>query len=395
MITVARMTKPLLAGLAALALGAALTPSVASASVAPVPLAVATCAEGGRCSVGDVGPGGGKIIYVNREIRISNINSAIENNLTITTSAPHNLENGDRISITGALPTQLNVASGIVNGILSPTEFDLQLPLGDQDRRSYTYSSGGVIPAASGGWNYLQAAPQGWYEGNADPTRTVPKYTDLSSRLIDWRMGAGDANTRLLKKQPQNAGVIDPFDTLTELTPEWYLPSQMEVWAMYKYFARNSTSAEAEGFVPGAYLVLSSDYYDPPNGHLWYVANFARNLTDNPSEAINGSTYGDGGYLRPVRKLWLHTAQTNVAVAKTLGIGKKVQISSVTNEGTPVSIRVLKGSVCTVVSPAKKNRNTFFTLTGGKKAGTCSLRITAPETYQYWALDQSKTITVR
>jgi len=355
-----------------------------------------SCAEGGRCIVGDFGPGGGKIIYVNREIRISNINSTIENNLTITTSAPHNLENGDRISITGALPTQLNVASGTVDGILSPTEFDLQLPLGDQDRRSYTYSSGGVIPAASGGWKYLQAAPQGWSGATADPTSTVPTYTALSSLLIDWRMGAGDANTRLLKRQPQNAGVADPFDALAELAPEWYFPSQMEVWAMYKYFARNSTSAAAEGLAPSTYLVLSSDYYNVDYGHLWYVADFAKNRTDNPLEAIGGSTYGnEGGHIRPVRKLWLHTAQTNVAVARTLGIGKKVQIPSVTDEGTPVSIRVLKGSVCAVAAPAKKNRNTFFTLTGGKKPGTCSLKITAPGNYLYWALDQSKTISVR
>jgi len=115
MITVARMTKPLLAGLAALALGAALAPSVASASVAPVPRAIATCAEGGRCSVGDAGPGGGKIIYVNHESHISNVFSGDESYLTITTSEPHGLAIGDSISLTGIVPAQLNIAKGDVS----------------------------------------------------------------------------------------------------------------------------------------------------------------------------------------------------------------------------------------------------------------------------------------
>ncbi len=395
MITVTRMTKPLLAGLAALALGAALAPSTASASVAPVPRAVATCAEGGRCSVGDVGPGGGKIIYVNREIRILNINSAAENYLTITTSAPHNLVTGDRIYITGAVPADLNVASGTIDSIVSPTEFSLTTQL---DLRAYTYSSGGVIPAASGGWNYLQAAPQGWYKGFGgvnDPLVTVPKYSNLAANLLDWRVGAGDANTKLLKRQTQNTGQDDPFDLLATLNSEWYLPSHMEIWAMYKALAQTSTSAAAQGLSEGVYFSSSAGNYSADLGHLWYVANFELNRIDNPAVDLGVSFGFDGGYVRPIRKLWLHTAQTNVAVAKTLGIGARLQIASVTKEGTPVKIRVLNGSACTIAAPVKQNRKTFFTLTGSKKAGTCSLRITAPKTYKYWALDQTKTITVR
>jgi hypothetical protein len=395
MALLARTTTRLLAGVAALALAAALAPSVASASVAPTPRAVATCAEGGRCNVGDVGPGGGKIIYVNREIRISNINSADENYLTITTSAPHNLVTGDRIYITGAVPADLNVASGTINSIVSPTEFSLTTQL---DLRAYAYSSGGVIPAASGGWKYLQAAPQGWYEGFGgidDPFVTVPKYSNLASNLLDWRIGGGDANTKLLKRQTQNTGQDDPFDLLSTLDPEWYLPSEMEIWAMYKAFAQTSTSAAAQGLSEGVYFASSAGDYSTDLGHLWYVANFGLNRIDNPFVELGVSFGFDGGYVRPIRKLWLHTAQTNVTVAKTLGIGKKLQISSVTQEGAPVNIRVLNGSVCKVVAPAKQNRRTFFTLTGGQKLGTCSLRITAPKTYKHWALDQRKTITVR
>ena len=400
MALLARTTTRLLAGVAALALAAALAPSVASASSSPTPRVAPTCAQGGRCNVGDVGPGGGKIIYVNREIRISNINSAAENYLTITTSAPHNLVAGDRIYIAGAVPANLNVASGLINEIFSPTEFQLQTQL---DLRAYTYLSGGVIPAASGGWKYLQAAPQGWYEGFGgidDPFVTVPKYSNLGSNLLDWRVGAGDANTKLLKRQTQNTGQDDPFDLLSNLAPEWYLPSEMEIWAMYKAFAQTSTSAAAQGLSASIYLASSAGEYDSDLGHLWYVANFGLNQIDNPSVQLGVAFGFDGGYVRPIRKLWLHTAQTNVAVAKTLGIGKKVQISSVTQEGSPVSIQVLNGSMCTVAPPAKKNRKTFFTVTGGKKPGTCSLRITAPEitapaTSRFLALNQSKTITVK
>jgi len=146
---------------------------------------------------------------------------------------------------------------------------------------------------------------------------------------------------------------------------------------------------------PDSYLSSTSTLFDNILGHLWYSARFALNLTDNAGVGLATQFGIDAFRLRPVRKLWLHTAQTNVAVAKTLGLGKKIQISSVTKEGTPVSVRVLKGSACTVAAPAKQNRKTFFTLTGGKKPGTCSLKITAPGNYQYWALDQSKTISVR
>jgi hypothetical protein len=169
----------------------------------------------------------------------------------------------------------------------------------------------------------------------------------------------------------------------------------MEIWAMYKAFAQTSTSAAAQGLSEGVYFASSAGDYSTDLGHLWYVANFGLNRIDNPFVELGVSFGFDGGYVRPIRKLWLHTAQTNVTVAKTLGIGKKLQISSVTQEGAPVNIRVLNGSVCKVVAPAKQNRRTFFTLTGGQKLGTCSLRITAPKTYKHWALDQRKTITVR
>ena len=393
MALLARKTTRLLAGVAALALAAALAPSVASASAAPTPRVAPTCAEGGRCIVGDVGPGGGKIIYVNRDIRISNIAVNDANFFTVTSVAPHKLFPGDRIDITGVIPTQFN-ASWTVNAALSTTEFEVRTT--PDDLTSYTYSSGGKIAEAPGGWDYLQAAPQGWSGTPADPSSTVPVYANLASNLLDWRVGAGDANTRLLKGQAQNAGQDDPFDVLASLDPEWYLPSEMELWAMYKAYARNSTSAAAEGISPGLYLASSASSFND-FGHGWFSANFAINLVDNAGVGF-GVVFGlDAIQFRPIRKLWLHTAQTNVAVAKALGIGKKVQIPSVTKEGTPVSIRVLNGSGngCTVETPAKKNRKTFFTLTGGKKAGTCSLRITAPETYQYWALNQSKTITVK
>ena len=350
-----------------------------------------TCAEGGRCIVGDVGPGGGKIIYVNREIRISNIDSSLENYLTITTSAAHNLVTGDRISISGVVPAQLNIVSGNVTEATSETVFRVQTQL---DRRGDTYLSGGVIPAAPGGWNYLQAAPRGWSGSDTDPIGTTPILADMSSNLLDWRVGSGDANTRFLRRQVQNIGQPDPFQVLTGFGAAWYVPSQMEIWAMFKEFAKDAPSAATAGF-SSDYLSSSAGYYTVDYGHLWITANFSLNRTDNPNASLGGVFGLDGGHLRPVRKLWLHTAQTNVAVAKTLGIGEKVQIPSVTDEGTPVSIRVLKGSVCTVAAPAKKNRKTFFTLTGDKKAGTCSLRITAPETYQYWALNQTKTITVK
>jgi hypothetical protein len=392
MITVTRMTKPLLAGLAALALGAALTPSVASASVAPTPRAVATCVEGGRCSVGDVGPGGGKIIYVNREIRISNINSALDNYLTIATSAPHNLVTGDSISLTGIIPTQLDIAKGTVSEVISDTEFRLRTQL---DLRAYTYTSSGVIPAAPGGWNYLQAAPQGWSGDAADPQGTLPVYSNISGNLLDWRVGSGDANTRILKRQAQNIGQLNFFNLLTNSGADWYIPSETEIWNIYKLFASDSSSAATQGMSSESYLSSTSSFFDNTLGHLWYSANFELNLTDDPGVGL-GNQFGDSTFrLRPVRKLWIHTEQTKVAIAKTLGVGARLQIASVTNEGTPVSIRVLKGSVCKVVAPAKQNRRTFFTLTGGQKLGTCSLRITAPKTYKHWALDQRKTITVR
>ncbi|MCX6420901.1 MAG: hypothetical protein NT180_00825 [Actinobacteria bacterium] len=390
MALLARTTTRLLAGVAALALAAALAPSVASASSSPTPRVAPTCAQGGRCIVGDVGPGGGKIIYVNREIRISNIAVNDADYAIVTSVSPHKLFPGDRIDITGAIPTGLNV-SVTVSSLLSTTEF---LVLTPSDLTGYTYSSGGKIAAAPGGWDYLQAAPQGWSGTPADPSSTVPKYANLASNLLDWRLGAGDANTKLLKRQTQNTDQDDPFDLLSTLAPEWYLPSEMEIWAMYKAFARNSTSAAAEGISPSLYLASSAGFFND-FGHGWFSANFANNLVDNDGVGLGVALGIDPIKFRPIRKLWLHTAQTNVAVAKNLGIGKRVQIPSVTKEGTPVSLRVLNGSVCTIVAPAKKNRNTFFTLTGGKKAGTCSLRITAPETYQYWALDQSKTITVK
>jgi len=392
MITVARMTKPLFAGLTALALGAALAPSVASASVAPVPRAVATCAEGGRCSVGDVGPGGGKIIYVNHESHISNVYSGDESYLTITTSEPHGLAIGDSISLTGIVPAQLNIAKGDVSEVLSDTEFRLRTQL---DLSSYPYTSGGVIPAAPGGWDYLQAAPQGWSGVAADPQGAVPVYSNISGNLLDWRMGSGDANTRILKRQAQNAGQHDFFYLLDNSGADWYIPSAMELWAMYKLFAVDSSSAATQGISPDSYFSSTSTFFDNNFGHLWYSANFGINFTDNPAAGL-GNQFGNSSFrLRPVRKLWLHTTQTNVALVKTLSLGKKIQISSVTKEGTPVSIRVLKGSACTVVAPAKQNRKTFFTLIGGKKPGTCSLKITAPGNYQYWALDQSKTIAVK
>ena len=391
MITVTRMSKPLLAGLAALALGAALAPSVASASATPTPRVAPTCAQGGRCNVGDVGPGGGKIIYVNREIRISNIAVNNADYAIVTSVAPHKLFPGDRIEITGAIPTQFNV-SVTVSSLLSTTEFLVRTP---SDLTGYTYSSDGKIAAAAGGWDYLQAAPQGWSGVAADPQSALPVYSNISGNLLDWRVGSGDANTRILKRQAQNAGQHDFFYLLNNYGADWYIPSEMEIWSMYKVLAVDSSSAGTQGMSPESYLSSTSTLFDNILGHLWYSANFALNLTDNPGVGL-GNQYGlDPFRLRPVRKLWLHTAQTNVAVAKTLGVGKKVQIPSVTEEGTPVSIRVLKGSVCTVAAPAKQNRKTFFTLTGGKKAGTCSLKITAPETYQYWALDQSKTITVK
>ena len=392
MALLARKTTRLLAGVAALALAAALAPSVASASSSPTPRVAPTCAQGGRCNVGDVGPGGGKIIYINHESHISNVYSGSENYLTITTSEPHGLATGDSISLTGIVPTQLNIPKGAVSEVVSETEFLLRTQL---DLRAYSYTSGGVIPAASGGWDYLQAAPKGWSGVAADPQSTIPVYSNISGNLLDWRVGSGDANTRILKRQAQNAGQSNPFDALANVGADWYVPSEMEIWAMYKTFARDSASGAAEGISPESYFSSTSSFFDNTLGHLWYSANFELNLIDNPGIGL-GNQFGDSNFrLRPVRKLWLHTAQTNVAVAKALGIGKKVQIPSVTKEGTPVSIRVLNGSVCTVVAPAKKNRKTFFTLTGGKKAGTCSLRITAPETYQYWALDQSKTITVK
>jgi hypothetical protein len=318
--------------------------------------------------------------------------SGAENYLTITTSEPHGLATDDRISLTGIVPTQLNIAKGAVNAVVSETEFILQTQL---DLRAYTYTSGGLIPAAAGGWSYLQAAPQGWSGVAADPQGAIPVYSGISGNLLDWRMGSGDANTRILKRQSQNTGQHGFFSLLDDAGAGWYIPSETEIWAMYRLFAVDSSSAAAQGMSPESYLSSTSTFFDNILGHLWFSANFSLNLANNPGISL-GSEFGNSSFrLRPVRKLWLHTAQTNVPVAKTLGIGKKVQISSVTKEGTPISVRVLKGSVCKVAAPAKQNRKTFFTLTGGKKAGTCSLRITAPETYQYWALDQTKSITVR
>lgn len=377
---------------ASLVVGASLVPVAANAAPEYSPRVAPTCAQGGRCVVGDVGPGGGTIIYVNREIPISNIISTDADYITVTTASPQSLVVGDRISIAGVVPTQLNVSTGVVNEVRSSTEFVLQTLL---DLSAYTYQSGGVIAGAAGGWNYLQAAPQGWSGSATDPSSTVPTYAGIAERSLDWRIGGGEANTRLLRSQPQNEGVADPIDALAGLDPEWYLPSEMEMWAMFKALARDSSSAAAQGLASGSYLSSSSSYYDNALGHLWYVANFALNRTDNPGVAL-GSTYGvDGGRIRPVRKLWLHTAQTSVSTVKTLGLGRTTQIASVTAEGTPVRIRVLNGSSCTISAPAKQNRKTFFVLTGGKKAGSCSLRITAPETYRYWALDQTKAITIK
>jgi len=392
MITVTRMAKPLLAGLAALALGAALTPSVATASAAPTPRVARSCAEGGRCIVGDFGPGGGKIIAVNQSLRITDIDSRTPGALFVTTATPHGLQPNDKFSISGVTPAALNVIGVSVDAVSSPTSF---VVINVADLSAFDYVSGGVIPKAPGRWKYLQAAPAQWAGTVQDPVVIAPHYPEIADGDLDWRIGSGNTNTEILKVQnvPTDAfsNVVADYGVPSSLG--WYIPSYMELWAMYKVLAKTAASVAANGLTSGGYYSSTVTSYDVNNGHLWITGLFSRNIQDNPSIGFGASYNFDGASIRPVRKLWF--APTNIAVAKRLDTDTRLQIASVTKEGSPVSIRVLKGSVCTVVAPAKQNRKTFFTLTGGKKAGTCSLRITAPETYQYWALDQSKTITVR
>ncbi|MCX6420902.1 MAG: hypothetical protein NT180_00830 [Actinobacteria bacterium] len=388
----APMRNRLLACVAALALGAALAPSVASASVAPTPRVAPACAEGGRCRVGDVGPGGGKIIAVNQSLRITAMNSATPGALFVTTATPHGLQSNDKFSISGVTPAALNVTDVSVDTVISPTSFVI---INNEDLSAFNYVSGGVIPKAPGRWKYLQAAPAQWAGTAQDPVVVAPRYPEIADGDLDWRIGSGDTNTAILKAQniPTDAFSNVVADSGVPSSLGWYIPSYMELWAMYKVLAKTAASVAANGLTSGGYFSSTVTSYDVTNGNLWMTGLFSRNLQDDPGVGFGNSYNTDGASIRPVRKLWF--APTNLAIAKRLDTDARIQIASVTKEGSPVSIRVLKGSVCTVVAPAKKNRKTFFTLTGGKKAGTCSLRITAPETYQYWALNQSKTITVK
>ncbi|CAB4918582.1 unannotated protein [freshwater metagenome] len=388
----APMRNRLLACLAALALGAALAPSVATASAAPTPRVAPTCAQGGRCSIGDVGPGGGKIIAVNQSLRITDIDSRTPGALFVTTATPHGLQSNDKISISGVTPAALNVTGVFVDTVSSPTSFVI---VNVADLSAFDYVSGGVIPKAPGRWKYLQAAPAQWAETAQDPVVIAPHYPEIADGDLDWRIGSGNTNTEILQAQnvPTDAFSNVVADSGVPSSLGWYIPSYMELWAMYKVLAKTAASVAANGLSSGGYFSSTVTSYDVTNGNLWITGLFSRNLQDDPSVGFGSSYNFDGASIRPVRKLWF--APTNLAIAKRLDTDARIQIASVTKEGSPVSIRVLKGSVCTISAPAKQNRKTFFTLTGDKKAGTCSLRITAPETYQYWALNQTKTITVK
>ena len=429
-------------------------PSITSATAAP-----RTCAQGGACQIGEIGPGGGKIVYINRDVPISNafvtiVDDADERKtVTFTTRIPHGLTPGVTLTVSGIVGTgNLNVTNKEVVAVLSPTVFTIA---NDESLISGVYSSGGLI-AKNGTWDYLQSAPSNW---DHEPITTPAVGAIGANRftlnsLAGFKIGmAIDTSSSNIPKlivgfnydaiqiifneelTEDFSGTITTYgDRLMGLPSETRSPvgsgfqvghgktntdaifnvnSSMDV----DYNAAKAVrSYGADWDIPSvselaiALHVLSSSPMNGfiPNGD--YLSSTIPGFDGygpiafsvrNSSFAIGG-VYGDinvqGGFVRPVRQLTkIKEVQSQFVLPAKLAKGKTYSINAKNKQNLAVNVKA--AGKCSVTKVYKKisGKNVLqsFKVTAAKQVGTCKVTITSPANNVYKAFSQTKNIAIK
>ncbi|POR00580.1 hypothetical protein AU468_09545 [Alkalispirochaeta sphaeroplastigenens] len=120
-------------------------------------------------------------------------------------------------------------------------------PAPEQDRTDPVYAVGETGPA--GGivffsdrrnefpWSYLEAAPEGWYQGQEDPAALWGP-PDVETGASGSTTGTGEANTVLITQAPADHAAHLASGAMINGFDDWFLPSNQELHALYENLFR-------------------------------------------------------------------------------------------------------------------------------------------------------------
>lgn len=87
-------------------------------------------------------------------------------------------------------------------------------------------------------WSYLEAAPEGWFDGGEDP-KVVWGEVGTEVGAADVEIGTGRANTHKIVEQLDESAAAVATEAQINGFDDWFLPSEAEMYAIYVNLVRN------------------------------------------------------------------------------------------------------------------------------------------------------------